>query len=207
MFPCFLISLGCFCILCKAVMAPCLEGVALCGRWALLLHLALIFGCFLNSLCTCWGLWGPETQSSCQPEPGTTTCLPGYLLSSHLSRFQFLVWSAWCLTRDLRKPLPLQNSQEPYISLGTQCHKPENSGLSRKPASRCQLFNCKALRWFFWAFKFANSGVYMHDTVWGKRSHKRWVSKDLAGTSLVVSWLRPPSFNYSGLEFNPWLGN
>lgn len=36
-----------------------------------MLKLALIFGCFLNSLCTCWGLWGPETQSSCQPEPGT----------------------------------------------------------------------------------------------------------------------------------------
>lgn len=94
-------------------------------------------------------LWAPAKWGrtlGCQPEPGTTTCLPGYLLSSHLSRFQFLVWSAWCLTRDLRKPLPLQNSQEPYISLGTQCHKPENSGLSRKPASRCQLFNCKALR-------------------------------------------------------------
>lgn len=63
-------------------------------------------------------LWAPAKWGrtlGCQPEPGATTRPPGDLLSCHLSRLQFLVWSTWCLTRDLRKPLPLQNSQEPYL--------------------------------------------------------------------------------------------
>ena len=72
-------------------------------------------GVCLLSYLDLWALakWGRTL--GCQPEPGTTTHLPGHLLSSHLSQLQFLVWSTWCLTRDLRKPLLLQNSQEPYL--------------------------------------------------------------------------------------------
>ena len=80
----------CFSILCKPVMAPCLEGVVLCGRWTVLFNLFLVLGCPTKSLLVSLP-WSPKMQSARHlPEPGTQGMSPVWAACDR--------WLWWCPT-------------------------------------------------------------------------------------------------------------
>ena len=80
----------CFSILCKPVMAPCLEGVVLCGRWTVLFNLFLVLGCSTKSLLVSLP-WSPKMQSARHlPEPGTQGMSPVWAACDR--------WLWWCPT-------------------------------------------------------------------------------------------------------------